>query len=108
MALPRAVIHEAGTNLREVQRGGEPENWKPMESIGPGAREIRIRTYDGGVVQHRVVYVAKFQEAIYVLHAFEKKTAATSQHNLDVARARYRRMLRERQDRRHSERGGKP
>ena len=64
-----------------------------MESVGPGAREIRVQTWDGGVVQHRVVYVAKFAEAIYVLHAFPKKTEQTSPHNLQVARARYREML---------------
>lgn len=50
------------------------------------------------MVQHRVVYVAKFPEAVYVLHAFEKKTAKTSPHNLEVAQARYREMLRDRTD----------
>jgi phage-related protein len=68
-----------------------------MEIVGPGAREIRVRTHEGGTVQHRVVYVAKFDEAVYVLHAFEKKTRATSQHNIEVARARYAQMLRQRQ-----------
>jgi phage-related protein len=95
---PRDARHRAGFNLRKVQKGEAPEEWKPMESIGPGACEIRIRTHQGGTVQHRVVYVAKFQEAVYVLHAFQKTTQATSQHNVDVARARYAQMLRERQD----------
>lgn len=92
-----SAIHDAGYNLGRVQFGNEPEDWKPMESIGPGACEIRVRTFEGGTLQHRVVYVAKFDEAIYVLHAFAKKSQATSQHNLDVARARYRQMLRLRQ-----------
>ena len=68
-----------------------------MESVGPGACEIRVQTWDGGVVQHRVVFVAKFAEAIYVLHAFAKKTEQTSPHNLHVARARYREMVANRQ-----------
>lgn len=96
LSFPRQAVHEAGFNLGRVQAGKDPEDWKTMESIGPGACEIRVRSADGGSVQHRVVYVARFPEAVYVLHAFEKKTQATSQHNLDVARARYAQMLRER------------
>jgi phage-related protein len=99
LSFPPSAVNEAGYSLGFVQEGDEPENWKPMESIGPGACEIRVRTRQGGTVQYRVIYVAKFPEAIYVLHAFEKKTRATSQHNIDVARARYAQMLRERQDR---------
>lgn len=103
---PRSVVREAGHNLGLVQDGEEPEDWKPMEIIGPGACEIRIRTHEGGRVQHRVVYVAKFAEAVYVLHAFQKNTQATSRHNIDVARARYAQMLRERQARNDPSRGG--
>jgi phage-related protein len=98
LSFPPDALHEAGYNLGFVQEGKEPEDWKPMESIGPGAREIRVRTHVGGAVQHRVVYVAKFEEAVYVLHAFEKKSEQTSQHNIDVARARYAQMLRERME----------
>jgi len=61
-----------------------------MPTVGPGVREIRIRT--GG--QHRVVYVAKFEEAIYVLHAFEKKTQRTAKTDLDLARRRFAEVLR--------------
>jgi phage-related protein len=103
---PPSAIHNAGYNLGLVQEGEEPEDWKPMESVGPGACEIRIRTHQGGTVQHRVVFVAKFDEAVYVLHAFEKKTQATPQHNIDVARARYAQMLRQR-DAIKTGRGGK-
>lgn len=64
-----------------------------MEIVGPGAREIRVRTFDGGTIQHRVIYVAKFTEMVYVLHAFEKKTEQTSPHHIEVAATRYRQML---------------
>lgn len=93
---PDEARHKAGAELWTVQNGGDPGDWKPMDSVGPGAREIRIRTYDGGTVQHRVIYVAKFPEAVYVLHAFEKKTARTSPHNIEVATRRYRQLLQRR------------
>lgn len=90
---PLVARTQAGNSLRRVQRGLDPEDWKPMESVGPGAREIRVHTFDGGTIQHRVIYVAKFAEAVYVLHAFEKKSAQTPQHHIEVAAARYRQML---------------
>lgn len=102
LSFPPAAVHEAGYNLGMVQEGGDPKDWKPMETIGPGACEIRVRTHEGGTVHYRVVYVAKFKEAIYVLHAFEKKTRVTSPHNIEVARARYAQMLRERWERENS------
>ena len=95
----------AGFNLGLVQEGREPEDWKPMEQVGPGSRELRIKTFEGGIVLHRVLYVAKFPEAVYVLHAFEKKTEKTSPHNLHVAQARYREMLRDRADRMGRQKG---
>jgi phage-related protein len=98
VAFPEEAMRKAGFGLERVQRGKEPDDWKPMESVGPGACEIRVRTYDGGAVQHRLIYVARFEEAVYVLHAFEKKTQATPQHHLDVARARYKQLLRERRE----------
>ena len=69
--LPRRL---AGFQLRRVQQGVDPADWKPMPSVGPGVREIRIHV-DGA---HRVFYVATRGEAIYVLHAFEKKTRKTA------------------------------
>lgn len=92
-SFPETARNFAGRDLRRVQRGESPADWKPMESVGPGTREIRIRSWEGGTVQHRVFYVAAFPEAVYVLHAFEKKSEKTSPHNLQVAAARYRRML---------------
>jgi phage-related protein len=98
-SFPPLARVRAGHNLGLVQIGEEPDDWKPMESVGPGAREIRIRTFDGGVVQHRVVYVAKYEDVVYVLHAFAKKSEQTSPHNLEVAKARYREMVNDRRSR---------
>jgi len=66
-AFPRDARRIAGVELRRVQQGLDPLDWKPMTSVGPGVREIRVHTG----LEHRVVYVAKFAEAIYVLHVFE-------------------------------------
>jgi phage-related protein len=98
-AFPEEARHEAGKELRRVQRGMMPTDWKPLGEVGPGASELRVRTAEGGVVQYRVVYLAKFPEAVYVLHAFEKKTQQTPQYQLDLAAARYKQLLRERNDR---------
>jgi phage-related protein len=96
---PDEARHAAGRNLRRVQRGFAPHDSKPLENVAPGAAELRVRTFTGGVVQHRVVYVAKFPEAVYVLHAFEKKSEKTSPHHLDVAERRYRELIRKRANR---------
>lgn len=70
----------------------EPSDWKPMSTIGPGVREVRVHT----ALEHRVCYIAKFAEAIYVLHAFEKRTRKTSQRDLDLARQRYQALVAQR------------
>ena len=96
---PEEARRAAGHNLGRVQNGSEPEDWKPMESIGPGAYEIRVTARGSGPsIQHRVFYVAKFEEGVYVLHVFEKKTQKTSRHDIEVGRARYKQMLRIRGD----------
>lgn len=77
---------EAGTALRLVQQGADPRDWKPMPDVGRGAREIRIRDKDGAF---RVFYVVESDTAVYVLHAFQKKTQRTSQPDMDKGRARY-------------------
>jgi phage-related protein len=82
----------AGQQLRRVQVGGLPIDWKPMPGIGPGANELRVRA--GGA--YRVIYVAKFAEAVYVLHAFEKKSRKTARLDMELARQRYRNLVRER------------
>ena len=82
----------AGFDLWEVQQGNEPSDWKPMPSVGAGAREIRGHA-DG---EFRVIYVARFDEAVYVLHAFGKKTQRTNRLDIDLARHRYRAVISER------------
>lgn len=83
----------AGTELRKVQRGVEPDDWKSFEEIGAGTKEIRIKLADGAF---RVMYVAKFPEAIYVLHCFKKKTQQTSQHDKEIAKLRYKAVISQR------------
>lgn len=69
-AFPQAARREAGHQLDQVQHGREPDDWKPMNTVGRGVREIRIRNAAGAF---RVLYVAKFDDAIYVLHCFQKR-----------------------------------
>ena len=91
-AFPLAAKREAGHQIDQVQSGQEPDDWKPMSTIGQGVKEIRIRDASGAF---RIVYVAKFAEAVYVLHCFQKKTQKTSKADLDLARWRYRELLQE-------------
>lgn len=84
---------QAGHQLNQVQSGLDPDDWKPFDSVGPGTKEIRINLNDGCF---RIMYVAKFPEAIYVLHCFNKKTKATSQRDKAIATLRYQAVIRER------------
>jgi len=90
---PEDVRRTIGHELRDVQFGEDPSDWKPMPSIGPGVREIRVREASGAF---RVIYVAHFEAAIYVLHAFRKKTQKTSPADIDLARSRLRAIGEER------------
>jgi len=85
-AFPALARRLAGFQLRRVQQGLDPDNWKPMQTVRPGVREIRIRVAGA----HRAFYVATRAEGIYVLHAFEKKTQKTSAHDLRIERDRFR------------------
>lgn len=91
-AFPLAAKREAGHQLDLVQIGQEPDDWKPMNTVGQGVREIRIRDSSG---IFRVIYVAKFSEAIYVLHCFQKKTQKTSKADMDLATRRYKDLVQE-------------
>lgn len=91
-AFPLAAKREAGHQLDQVQNGHEPDNWKPMNTVGQGVQEIRIRDAAGAF---RVIYIAKFADAVYVLHCFQKKTEKTSKADLDLATKRYRDLLKE-------------
>ncbi len=83
---PEEARRTAGHELGRVQNGQEPTDWKPMQAVGRGVREIRI-SEEGRA--HRVIYVATFEEAVYVLHAFEKKSRKTARQDIELARTRY-------------------
>ena len=70
-----------------VQVGRNPDDWKPMASLGPGACAIRGREPTGA---YRVIYITKLTDAVYVLHAFQKQTQKTARADLDLAQKRYR------------------
>jgi len=88
---PAPAKKEAGYQLDRVQRGLDPTDWKPMKSVGQGVREIRIQQ-EG---QYRVIFVASFEQKVYVLHAFQKKTQKTSKQDLDAARHAFREIERQ-------------
>lgn len=90
---PNVARQRTGRELARVQEGLEPTDSKPMPSIGLGVSEIRVREDSGAF---RVIYVAKFAEALYVLHAFQKKAQKTPKADIELARKRYRAMLNER------------
>ena len=87
---------EAGHQLDRAQSGLDPVDCKPFDTVGPGAKEIRIGLDDGWF---RVIYVAKFEEAVYVLHWFKKKSNKTSKMDISIAERRYKRVLQERKTR---------
>jgi phage-related protein len=91
-SFPLSAKREIGYQLDRVQQGFEPDDWKPMGTIGKGVREIRIRD-DAGAF--RAIYVAKFANAVYVLHCFQKKTQKTNKLDLTLAEKRYRDLLKE-------------
>ena len=92
-AFPTTARREAGHQIDRVQHGDEPNNWKPMPTIGPGTQEIRIRDISG---TFRIILIAKSSDIIYVLHCFKKKTPKTSKPDLDLAKRRYSELLMER------------
>ena len=88
---PKAARQRAGYQLHRAQNGLEPDDWKPMRTVGPGVREIRITA--GGAF--RVIYLAAIGDAVYVLHAFEKKSRKTAKADMAVARRRYKDLMAE-------------
>lgn len=91
-AFPDGARREAGFQLDRVQNGNDPDDWKPMKAIGSGVREIRIREPRGAF---RVIYVAKFAQAIFVLHCFQKKAQRTSREDIALAVERYKELVKE-------------
>ncbi len=88
-AMPEDARRDIGVELTLVQGGELPTDWKPMRSVGAGVMEIRVHRPG----EFRVMYVAKFAEAVYVLHAFGKKSQKTPKVDLDLAKRRYAQML---------------
>ena len=93
LSFPTDVKKEAGFQLGKVQAGLEPDNWKPFDEVGAGVKEIRIKEAAG---IYRVMYVAKFEEAVYILHCFQKKTQTTTKHDKNIAATRYRAVIHDR------------
>ncbi|MEK6750527.1 MAG: type II toxin-antitoxin system RelE/ParE family toxin [Pseudomonadota bacterium] len=90
---PRAR-QETGYQLDKVQQGDNPTDWKPMPLIGAGVREIRITDANG---IFRVIYVAHDDDAVYVLHAFQKKSQKTSLLDIEAATRAFKQLVKERQ-----------
>jgi phage-related protein len=82
---PDSVRYRAGVELRAVQNGLEPNDWKPMKAVGSGVREIRIRDTSGAF---RIIYLAALADRILVLHAFQKKTQRTARQDIELAAKR--------------------
>lgn len=93
--LPESVQETAGFQLFKVQQGREPDDWKPMPTVGPGVQEIRVRDERGA---YRVFYVAKFEEAVYVLHVFQKHSQKTAEPDLELGKSRYADLVRWRRE----------
>lgn len=87
---PKDVQQDAGYQLELVQAGEQPDDFKPMPSIGRGVEEIRVRDDSGA---YRVIYTARLADAVYVLHAFQKKTQATPKRDLDLAKQRFQQIV---------------
>ncbi len=98
-SLPEDVRKETGFALWQIQQGIPPSDFKPMAIVGKGVEEIRIGTENA----YRVFYIARFEEAIYVLHAFQKKTQQTAKKNIELGQKRYQELLQYRLNQRDSE-----
>jgi phage-related protein len=90
---PDDARRDAGFQLRRVQRGQQPEDFKPMPVVAIGVEELRVWCEEG---TFRVMYLARLPEAVFVLHAFQKKTQATPQADIELAAKRYRELMRNR------------
>ena len=86
---PLDAKRKTGFQLRTIQRGNSPTDFKPISIVGKGVEEIRIKTGEA----YRIFYVARFAEAIYVLHAFQKKTQKTTKRDIEIGKQRYQAMI---------------
>lgn len=90
LSFSQNVRKEAGFQLGKIQAGLPPTDWKPFDGVGAGTKELRVKDASG---IYRVMYIAKFDEAVYVLHCFRKKTQATSRQDKAIAETRYRAVV---------------
>jgi len=90
---PKGIREDCGYQLHKVQIGEQPDDFKPMAIIGKGVEEIRVKDEDG---TFRVMYTARFEEAVYVLHAFQKKTEQTSARDIELAKNRFKQLVNDR------------
>ena len=88
---PSAARQDAGRQIEKVQRGKQPDDFKPMPSIGNGVEEIRVWDDTG---TFRVIYTARLADAVFILHAFQKKAQTTSRRDIDTAKARFAQLMR--------------
>jgi phage-related protein len=89
LAFSKPAKQTAGYNLDKLQRGKEPNDWKPMTSIGNGVKELRIHCEN----EYRIIYLAQRPEGIYILHSFIKKTEKTSPKDIQLAKKRFKDIL---------------
>ena len=92
---PEGVRMDAGYQIDKVQHGEQPDDFKPMPSIGRGVEEIRVRDGTGA---YRVIYTARLSDRVVVLHVFAKKTQATSTRDIDVAKRRFNEFIGDKND----------
>lgn len=90
---PDDARQDAGYQLDQIQRGMQPTDFKPMPSVGKGVEELRVRDESGAV---RVIYIARLPQAVFVLHAFQKKTRTTARKDIEIARERHADLMRDR------------
>ena len=93
--LPEDARETAGHQLFKVQQEKEPDDWKPMPTVGAGVQEIRVWEESGSF---RVLYIAKFEEAVYVLHVFKKRSQKTPKGDIQLAKNRYADLLKWRKE----------
>jgi phage-related protein len=90
---PDDARRDAGFQLRRVQQGRQPDDFRPMSTVAVGVEELRVWCEEG---TFRVIYLARLPEAVFVLHAFQKKTQATPQADIELASKRHRELMRNR------------
>ena len=89
-AFPIGARHDAGRQIAKLQRHEKPDDFKAMPSVGKGIEEVRIWDEAGAF---RVVYIARYPEAVYVLHAFQKKTRTTAKRDIELVKSRFAELM---------------